>query len=540
VNARDPAPAGDASAARRWTLAGIGFVALLAIPVAWTIWPPRVAGGFSDAVEYLLLADHYAQLLFDRAIYDPAGTAGYAGRTRLPPLYPLVLALVGGGASAVQASLLATGAMLVLAAFALWRAFAAERDGRDALLLLAAATLAFGFLTLALEPQSEPLFVAMTAAGLALATRARAPDAAGALWPAAILLALLPLVRTIGIAWVFGFIVLVALRRDLPALRRVVLAALCVAPTAAWMLLRRSGGGQSYAGALTLDALAAEFGGLDGWLLGLPGRFAEALASYWSPSAGPLSTAAALVLGLLALAGWLARARRGRLDAYAAPAYLGILAVWPFTEELARLLAPLVPFVVLAAVEGAEWLVASRARLRGAVAPVLAGLLLVAATPALLRAASRALDPVPDRLAPFKRDAGYLATASRADARRGLAVAAGVFDLTGSLREHVPPGACVYTNMPYQTLLYGGVAAIDLPYVLDFERPVAQQLAACRYVLATARDTSQHRYSGIALHRALERDARVVAVARLDAPSPGSTTLEVAGVLLEIPPAPAP
>lgn len=520
---------------RRWMLATVAILALLAFPIAWTIWPPRVAGGFSDAVEYLLLADHYAHSVLGRAIFDPAGTAEYAARTRLPPLYPLVLAFLGGGASRVQASFLATGALLLLAALALHRAYAEERGGRDAALLTVAATASFGFLTLALEPLSEPLFIVLAATSLALAARSRRRP--GALWLAAIAIALVPLARSIGVSWLLGFAFFVAQRRELPIARRGALVALAAAPSAAWLLLHASGGGASYASALSAGTLAAEFGGIDAWLLGMPGRFSKALASYWTAAPeAPLAQAAAALLGFLALLGWVVRARAGRLDACAAAVYLVILAAWPFPEELARLLAPLVPFALLAAVAGGERLLELRHRARQAVVPALALLVVACGAPTLVRAAARVFEPVPQRLAPFKRDASYLAMRSSPQARRELAIAAAVFELTASLREHVGPGDCVYTGMPYQALLYSGVNVVELPHEIDFSSPVAPQLRDCRYVLATARATSQHRYSGVALQRALGHDARVVAVAHLDGLVNDAHRGEIAGVLLVLDP----
>lgn len=520
---------------RQWTLAAVAILALLAFPIAWTIWPPRVAGGFSDAVEYLLLADHYAHSVLGRAIFDPSGTAEYAARTRLPPLYPLVLAFLGGGASNVQAAFLATGAMLLVAGLALNRAYAAECGSRDAALLTVAATASFGFLTLALEPLSEPLFIALAAASLALVAWSRRNP--GGWWLAATAVALVPLARTIGVSWLLGFAFLVAQRRELPIARRGALVALAAAPTAAWLLLHGSGGSANYASAVSAEALVAAFGGIDAWLLGMPGRLSEALASYWTPAPeSPLAAAAAAVLGSLALLGWFIRARAGRLDAYAAPVYLAILAAWPFPEELPRLLAPLVPFALLAAVAGGERILELSGRARNAVAPAVVLLAVACGLPTLARATARAFEPVPPRLSPFKRDASYLAMRSSAQARRELAIASGVFELTASLQEHVAPGECVYTSMPYQALLYAGVNAIELPHELDLSRPVAPQLQECRYVLATARATSQHRYSGVGLQRALGRDARIVAVAHLDAPGHDSSPGEVAGVLLELHP----
>jgi len=346
---------------RRWSWrrpawAGL-WIAAVATAAAWRDTdfhaPPRF-----DGSGYAVLAESLAGGRGYREVDHPAAPR----HAHFPPGYPAALAALNraaGGRSAAAARGLSL-ACTVAATLAAWRWFAALYGPGVAgpLGLALAANWAWDRTGGAI--QSEPLFLLLGQAALLLAAAVGAGRrrGLGAGLGLGALLAGAALTRHVGVALAAAVVVdlLVRRRRRREAVAAAVAAAALVSPWVAWLAWVR------------VDTQAGHLGGP-----GLPGRVVSQAAFYGRriPDAltGPFVEAAtvfqrraavaaaadlwaALATGLVLLGLALClRSTRRRLAGLWAFATLALLLVWPFTEA-GRFLIPLVPALLVGAVEG--------------------------------------------------------------------------------------------------------------------------------------------------------------------------------------------
>ena len=364
-------------------MARAGLVALL---LAFAIAAALRLNGFCllepDSPSYLIGAKSIASLQGYRDL-DRPNTPPHTFR---PPGLPLLLVPLAWVApySVIGAKLVVLGLALVsialVARLAARGAPAAAALG--AALLFAASPYA---LLHATEVASEFPYLACSLAAILLLTRPGGAPSRREVAIAAVLLALLPFLRTIGLALVLaalGWCLFDRTRRAWwPA------PAAAIGAFAIWSIRNRTVGGPTYFGAIAADfkiAKAVDAAGfyasrfLDVLLPGAwPGRpLYERMTIGGAPDLGGLHGAAWLVAAaIVALAAWGAWSRRRRdgalLAAYAA-AFVAVLAIYPPRHE--RLTWPLVPVAWALVPAG---LASLRARFAPVVAIVLAASILV-------------------------------------------------------------------------------------------------------------------------------------------------------------------
>lgn len=463
-------------------------------------------GWFSDSVDYLLIADFLGDTLAHGA--KPGEMSDFFRGSRFPPVYPLTLALGGAGTANPSAAYVVTAitAVLAMAGALAWYWQAIEQ--RTAALLLGAATfVTVGLATLPLTPLSEPLFLLLLAIALWLAERGAARH-----WLAlALLVGLLPLVRTAGVAIVAALVPFVLRERDLRASRKAAVVAIAVLPQLAWFVYRRTVGGIDYASYLSSERLESAFGGIAGLLFGQPVRIVQGFASILDPRGHAPALVAATALCALGAVGWWLRLRRNRLDAWALPAYVAIVWIWPFPEELGRLLVVCFPLLLVCAYEGALALQGERRQraLRASVA-ILLGITVAGAATAARVVANAGL-PVDAELAPFKRRLSYLVEPDESRAREQLEMYAKVVGVAAAVPATVPPGQCIYAEIPAILWLHAPRHRVVLvPTALDPDRPMNAQLPDCDWFFVSGFGTVQHRVSGGALATAIGEFANPV------------------------------
>lgn len=359
-------------------------------------WHHGLAGIGDDSVSYLLQARLYEGSATP-AMREWAGTA-----THFPPLFPLVLALFGAGHDLLRAHVIvaATAAAALVAIFA----FAARITGdrRVACALVAAFLLTPTAWISTLGILSDPQYLLLSFVALALSARPQPDATRGRMAAFGLVLAATLLTRSAAAALVAAYALHAAIRvarREVPARALWLPLAMVAAAIAAWSVLRVPLVGENYG--LVLRNVRA-------WIVrdpaGFAGAIARQLAGGWianftcDPGVAPPVRAFYLALGALAAAGAVRAAARNRLDGWYALAYLAMLAVWLFPQEiLRRLLYPLVPLALLHAGEvlfaaGRRTFAPSRAWMMPGVAALLT-LLLTA--PALATVARRAADRTP-------------------------------------------------------------------------------------------------------------------------------------------------
>jgi hypothetical protein len=375
-------------------------VLALAFAYAWAAfaWQAGLASFADDSVSYLVLAQVFSPW---REASLPVAEA-FVREAFYPPLFPLLLAVLGAAHDIGYAHLITAGllAACVPVAYLLGARWLGERW---------AALGAVG--AFALLPSnwihikgilSEPLYCLLLLATL-LALEA---DQSERRWRvgAALAMAALALTRTAGLVLVVAYALWALTRRDCPLRARLrALAPALVAFTtfAVWIAWRPAGTADANLEHVLdrlqalhgeTDALAALLGGFRAQIGSIAEAWTSALILFWVEGA-PARVVLAGAVGLAALAGLVQRIAEGRADGWIMAAYLATYVAWPFHDQMTRFLFPALPVLVLYA------FLAVAAAMRRIRRPALAGqgllavLMLSLALPALAFIHQRANAP---------------------------------------------------------------------------------------------------------------------------------------------------
>ncbi len=362
---RSPQAAGKNAARTAATIASAAVIAAATAlaAAAGTDWsaPPRYDGaGYAVLARALLEGQGY------RAIDHP----DHPRHAHFPPGYPLLLAatwkLTGISTVAARAvSLCCT----VVATLAAWCWFRRLVPARAALLMAMALALNWLWARIGAAIQSEPLYLLLGQLAILVAS-VPGRDPAGRGWavrPVAlgVLLAAAILTRHVAVGLALAVLVDRAIARRWHEV--IVIAAVCsllVAPWAAWVLSVGPEGRSQASLAFGGGSLPARIAGQAVFYLEripdqLTGPFVEVGTTFrhdWrlAVAANLWATAATAVIAL----GWIRALRRPRrrLVALVAGCTMAVLLAWPFAEA-GRLLIPLIPCLLIGAVEGLAFLV---------------------------------------------------------------------------------------------------------------------------------------------------------------------------------------
>lgn len=447
----------------------------LLLSIAYLFWGwSRVLGDFGgDNAHYLFMAQ----------AYSPWSTASevavfFSAHNLYPPLYPIVLAVFGGGESLLAAHVITvTLLLLAFVAFYQWlRVLGISRPGAGLMTLL--FSLLPGTYIHALSILSESLFLLLTLACLAAVSRFEADRHPVWLWTAAISLAGALLTRSAGIALLGGFILYLVVHR--PVRYWFLVGIVSATPMVLWSLLSRKLG-PGY-----LETLMTQYGPEP-----FPAFFAQLkasgamLAQGWvgNFSGSPVGMPVMVFVALLAFAGMIQRLRQRKLDGYYAAAYLLLIMVWPYPAESQRFFLVIIPVLLAQA-----WLMVERLpvmKLVGrALKPAYLMLLIVAvvAMPNLLLTMQRFEQALPPALAEFKRTSRWYAI-NLAEARWNVAYDKQLVEHLVRIRDALPPGECLYGIKPSIIGYYAGRVSIapPKPEVDDMSFHVMLESRKCRF-----------------------------------------------------------
>lgn len=323
----------------------IGILALASVGSSTQLKAPPYYDGAGYAVLGLSLAGGHGY----REINRPDAPR----HAHFPPAYPLALSAVFRvcGPAAAPAHVLSV-ACTMLAAVAAWAWFRRLYPPGTAFLLGMAVAVNWTWGRIGGSIQSEPLYLLLSMVALWLGTRNRHGGLAVGL-----VLGACVLTRHVGVCLLAAVILDAILDRRLAsALGTAVVATLCVVPWIAWLVQARRG---SQAGLFHLDqALATAASQAVFYAQRIPdqvaGPFVEIATVYVRhPVVARVATGAALLATSVVVAGWARslRSPRRRIVGLAGFLSLALLLVWPFTEA-GRFLIPLLPMVLVGAVEG--------------------------------------------------------------------------------------------------------------------------------------------------------------------------------------------
>lgn len=445
-----------------------GFLSIFYL--AW-VWSPALGGFGGDNAIYLLTA----QMI--RSGGADLIARHYAAGSPYPPLYPLLLAIAGGGHSILAAHVV-TGAALVAACamFLLWLRAGGVAPAQASVFTLAFA-LAPGIERQALQILSEPLYLLLSLTALWAATHAERDH--GMRWTAASAAAVASalMTRSAGFALWIAFTVWILIKRPR---RELLLAVAAVLPFTLWSLARAHHAGYLHdfltiyrAHPLAtlhyrviLESRALRQGwyqDISGWLLRAPFR------------------AVAIALALLGVIGL--AYRPFAFESLYLVAYLVMILIWPYPSEAARFLVVVIP-VVMALTARAFDRSRTLARFAGI---TLACAMLAMTIPQCVFNIRRLAAPVSPALASFKHESGwYQPNFHKADA--SLRATAALIAILQSLPRLVPRGQCILSIEPSITALYAHRLSYAPPAASTGPRAFWRGLVSehCRYALLVA------------------------------------------------------
>jgi len=440
--------------------------------LAWS-WSPELAGFGGDNAAYLLAARHLSPYAAPSEVADY-----FAQRSIYPPLFPLLLAVSGGGDSLTVAHLVAAG--LMLGAFLLFYVWLRQSAVSSPVAICAMMVLALlpGCYFQALNVHSEGLYLVFSLGALWLAAAAQTKDGIAHLWGAAFLVAAASLTRTAGIALVIAFAVQAMVRSPRRSWGPALLA---VAPAPLWELAFKPGGA-SYVGNLH---------GLFGSHVveGLLGSLPDQVLALWGGWAANLLTSrsgiwAASVLGVLGMVAALLRLIRWQLDGLYVAAYLALLLIWPYPAEATRLVLVILPvllgqMLLLAGASGS----ASTTGLRRAFPWLPLAILAIYAVPGALLTVQRFTTPVPAELRASRHSQGWFVADFR-QAQENLLFHHVFVVSARDLARRVPAGECIYSIKPTVTAYYSGRISIGPPRGRASPRDLlsAVRRGGCNYI----------------------------------------------------------
>lgn len=445
---------------------------------------------FQDSIEYLAMADFYRSMFGGAA---DAHAIAYYRSTRLPPVYPLLLAAVGAGTLNSHAATLLTAATSILAALAFWWWLRRER-GRDvvATLIPIALLLYPAFFLVNLQPVSEPLSMVVLGCVLALLCRDVSPSR---LLIAGLLIGLAPLIRTAMLPLVVAFGIWMLIVRPGDRRTRLLAFAAATLPIAVWMAHRAAIGSQSYAGALTASALVSQLGSWPDLLWLQPMRWFQSVVGNWGPPVPAYAAALTAILLLVAVVGWWLRLRRNAIDAWFLPGYVLMILIWPYPYELGRFMVVVYPLILVCCVTALETFPApsaSQAPRHGRYA-LLWTLLVLVSLPAGLQFLQRAMLPVDDALLGDKRERPFFRATTDERALMSAEVLLRTRFLAEEAANHIPADECAYSVHPVMQRVYGRIRTLHYPLDLANVAPevASERLRACDWYFLAGFDVAE-------------------------------------------------
>lgn len=481
--AKTPRPASEWNPARGTRVAAGTLLALAGVGIyGWVAAYSAGVFGFSDAIDYLLMADFYGAWLYGG---DIGQAASYYRETRFPPLFPLVLAALGAGSHHPEWANLVSCLIAVATPLVVWAWIRREEGASWAAPWIAGALLFYpGYFLLNLNVVSEPLAIALLSGALALLAPPR--PALSTLATAALLIGLSLLARTALLPAIPALALWMWRARATSLSRQGLVLLIAVAPIAVWLAYRSTLGSETYLDSLSWQVMLDKAGGWPGLLWVLPTRIFLGVVDNWGIGRGVVPVFASAVLLGLAIPGTALRLWRNRLDAWFLCGYIAMILVWPYPAETKRFLVVVYPCLLLSAITAARAL-ELRANPRqgpGGLPFARLGLVAILSAATALAAgafAKRAALPIDDALLGEKREEFFFLAPNPDAALRSAEMVGRARILAESMRAHIPQGGCVYSVFPGFLKLHGRVPAFAYPSGIRDAGEARRRLTHCDY-----------------------------------------------------------
>lgn len=450
-----------------------GFVALCVIYLAWT-WNTGLGDMGGDNAYYLLMAQHFSPWSeTSRAV------AYHASHNPYPPLYPLLLAFVGGGSNILAAHFLTT--MFLLAAFVcLYRWLRVENVSAS---LAGFVVLLFALLPgtymQALSLLSENLYLLLSLAAVASVATYETTKNRTWLWGAAFFIAAAAVTRSAGISLLAAYALYLLLHRP-PKYWLMALAAFF--PFLMWNIFHHAGdvgyGAALYERYATISALTESIN------TQLSALWAAWIENFSSLRAAPPILA---VLAVVSFIGTAVRLWRRKFDGFYVILYLSLILVWPYPDEATRFVFVLVPILLTHAVLFFQMVPTIRLGRRSLrTSYLLLSVCFLLVLPDISLTAQRFMTPLPDSLQEFNRDRAWY-RGGLAEAREIIAFQEALIRGMRDLEPLVDEDDCIYSIKPSFVALFARRRSMFPPHPPATSNDDRGALADsnCRYYFMT-------------------------------------------------------
>lgn len=435
-------------------------------------------GLMSDTPTYVLLADFFSPY------YTSADWFGFlVARYPFPPLYPIVLGLLGGGSHHVVWTHLlgALTTCLGAAAYAYWLS---QQDWSRRLAVLHALVFALMPITVfsTITVVSEPLYILFSLLALIFIGNDRRP--ATRWYATAMVLGLAAVIRTVGVTGIAAFLIYWWLHTRGTRYRGAPFVALL--PTLVWA-------GTKWHYGFEVGYVASVFNGsLIDTVLALVAQVPANVGALWQHGVENIdvlrSATVAWILPVpltFAFLGFGLRLRDRRFDAIYFALYAGLVVLWPHRDHAGRFVLCLVPLLLFYMTYGAHF-IGKRITDQYRVATIRAiPLLLTAAlelpSSALIVYQIAAYDG--SRYTDFVRTSVWFRQDSFAASKHMARILAQMFTAIRTVVRHVEPGACITSVYPYSVMLLTQRPSLFPDPVGTEQAEFEQTMAQCRYVL---------------------------------------------------------
>jgi len=425
----------------------IAIFASIAIGYFGWVWTDSLNDLGGDSAVYLLSANHFLPFAAPNA-----AAHFFAVTSPYPPLYPILLAILGGAGSLTIAHEITAMCLLAgLVALFYWLRFE-QLDTPVSLSVVALIALTPGVYMQALYLHSEMLFFAFTVSAIAALAKFELVPSRRMMLVAAAFAAAATLTRTIGIAMVAASLVwiIVNTKRD-----RWLAGAVAVTPLLAWTIF--SPKVEPRVGYLEIfsQKLAQN---LDVGLMAMVSQQATMLADGWRVNlVGEGDNAmGATIVGVIWVVALVWRLRSGRVDAYFALFYLGVLLLWPFPAERVRFMMPLVPIALAQMVLSAAQLKFSYSGRAMHAAPLAIVLVAVTGLPNLAMVYSHFTEQVPPGMESFRHSPIWYEAATSEQRIESLFTERRFVQGIRDMGAMVPKEECVFGIKPALVGLFAG------------------------------------------------------------------------------------
>ncbi|MEM7542564.1 MAG: hypothetical protein AAF384_13425 [Pseudomonadota bacterium] len=459
----------------------VGGICVLPV-YGWICVRSGYIGNIFDSAVYLLLADVFSPYrplsheLFEFLLSEYA----------FPPLYPMMLGLLGGGSEAPQMSYL-IGALFQYGAL-VYLFYWLRRESVSLLssgLLVAIVGLLPTTLLHLMGVFSEQLYMLLTFIAIVLLANDKLADRRFLI--AALIVGLSAVARSAGVAAIAALILFWLQRTGGRRLFAVPL--LAIFPLAAWQSIKLVAGFEaSYLNSFSRGGIQQSLElGLEQIVINLSALPVHTFLSF-DFIALPSTQVVITGLSVVAAIGLVRRLTRGCYDAYYFTAYLFIIFVWPYPNHFARFLLVVLPLWLAYSLFGLSQIFAWARLARApayAAAAVLGSLALVCGPTTAYILETTAVTHNTE-LAEFAKTPQWYRTGRPQDAYRDMEIVQRMLESMKTLGEFVPASSCITTTTPPMVLLNAKRVARLPPPPGEGVEKLYEAIEKCPYVFMMA------------------------------------------------------